>query len=188
MVDYADGVKTSQFVKTTTLSDSDLLSLVRSSANLGITVSDFKSQLGAGLNSARGMAYMQGNTTVTDIVTQNVPVLIAGTWLSGAAESFSVSAAGRLTYTGLSAQVFDVDAVVSINAASGSPDASLIIAKNGILIAATRISDRLQNTHPIHLSTLWSLSLSPNDYIELFIENNTNTVDATITRAVLRVS
>jgi len=94
MVDYADGVKTSQFVKTTTLSDSDLLSLVRSSANLGITVSDFKSQLGVGTNSARGMAYMQGNSTATVIASQDVPVLVGGTWLSGAAESFSVSAAG----------------------------------------------------------------------------------------------
>ncbi len=188
MVDYADGVKTSQFVKTTTLSDSDLLSLVRSSANLAITVSDFKAQLGVGLNSARGMAYMQENSTATVIVTQDVPVLVGGTWLSGAADNFSVSAAGRLTYTGLSAQVFDVDAVASISAASGSPDCSLCIAKNGTVIAATRISDRLQNTHPVHLSTLWNLSLSPNDYIELFIENNSNTVDFTVTRAVLRVS
>ena len=188
MPNYDDGVKISEFIKTTSLADGDLINLVRSGANLAITVANFKSLLGVGANSARGMAYMQGNSTATVIVAQDVPVLIGGTWLSGAAESFGVSAAGRLTYTGLSAQVFDVDAVVSANAASGSPDASLIIAKNGTVIAATRISDRLQNTHSIHLSTLWNLSLATNDYIELFIENNSNTVDITVTRAVLRVS
>jgi hypothetical protein len=188
MVDHADGVKISEFIKTTSLADGDLLTLVRSGANLSITVANFKSLLGVGSNSARGMAYMQGNSTATVITTQDVPVLIGGTWSSGAAESFGVSAAGRLTYNGLSAQVFDVDAVVSVNAASGGPDASLCIAKNGTVIAATRISDRLQNTHPIHLSTLWNLSLSPGDYIELFIENNSNTIDFTVTRAVLRIS
>ena len=188
MVDYADGVKISEFIKTTTLSDSDLLNLVRSGANLVITIANFKSLLGVGTNSARGMAYMQANATATVIASQDVPVLVAGTWLSGAAESFSISAAGRLTYTGLSAQVFDVDAVISVNAASGSPDASLLIAKNGTVIAATKIGNRLESTHDHNLSTLWNLSLSTNDYIEIFIENNTNTVDFTVTRAVLRVS
>jgi len=188
MVDHADGVKISEFIKTTTLSDSDLLTLVRSGANLGITVANFKSLLGVGTNSARGMAYMQGNSTATVITTQDVPVLIGGTWSSGAAESFGVSAAGRLTYNGLSARVFNVDAAISANAASGSPDASLSIAKNGTVITATKIGNRMENTHDHNLSTVWNLSLSPGDYIELFIENNTNTVDFTVTRAVLRVS
>jgi hypothetical protein len=188
MVDYSDGVKISEFIKTTTLSDSDLINLVRSGSNLSITVANFKALLGVGTNSARGMAYMQGNSTATVIVTQDVPVLVGGTWLSGAAESFSVSAAGRLTYTGINAQVFNIDASISAVAASGSPDCSLSIAKNGVVIAATKIGNRLENTHDHNLSTLWNLSLSTNDYIELFIENNSNTVDFTVTRAVLRAS
>jgi hypothetical protein len=188
MPNYEDGVKISEFIKTTTLSDSDLINLVRSGSNLSITVANFKSLLGVGTNSARGMAYMQGNSTATVIVTQDAPVLVGGTWLSGAAESFSVSAAGRLTYTGINAQVFNIDAAISAVAASGSPDCSLSISKNGVAIAATKIGNRMENTHDHNLSTLWNLSLSTNDYIELFIENNSNTVDFTVTRAVLRVS
>jgi hypothetical protein len=188
MPNYDDGVKISEFIKTTSLADGDLINLVRSGANLAITVANFKSLLGVGTNAARGMAYMQGNSTATVIVTQDVPVLVGGTWLSGAAESFGVSAAGRLTYTGISAQVFNIDAAISANSASGSPDCSLSIAKNGAAIAATKIGNRMENNHDHNLSTLWSLSLSPNDYIELFIENNSNTVDITVTRAVLRVS
>jgi hypothetical protein len=188
MPNYDDGVKISEFIKTTSLADGDLINLVRSGANLGMTVANFKSLLGAGTNAARGMAYMQGNTTPTVIDTQNIPVLIGGTWSSGAAEGFSVSAAGRLTYTGINAQAFNIDAAISANSASGSPDCSLSIAKNGVVITATKIGNRMENTHDHNLSTLWNLSLSPNDYIELFIENNTNTVDFTVTRAVLRVS
>jgi hypothetical protein len=188
MPNYDDGVKISEFIKTTSLADGDLINLVRSGANLGITVANFKSLLGVGTNAARGMAYMQGNAVATAIATQDVPVLIGGTWLSGAAESFSVSAAGRLTYTGINAQVFNIDAAISAIAASGSPDCSLSIAKNGVVIAATKIGNRLENTHDHNLSTLWNLSLSTNDYIELFIENNSSTVDFTVTRAVLRAS
>lgn len=188
MVTRADGTKISEFLATDTLADSDLVTLVRSSTNYKMTVGNLKTALGIGVSAPRGLLYMQGNSTDTVIATQGVPVLIAGTWSSEAATGFTATAAGRLTYTGTTTRVFKVDAHISATGASDSPTTSLLIAKNGTVIAGSEMATQLQNTHEESISTSWELSLVTGDYIELFIENNSNTVDILVDRAILRVS
>jgi len=50
MVQSADGVKISNFVKTTTVQDSDLLNVVRQKTNYAIKVENFKQGLGVELD------------------------------------------------------------------------------------------------------------------------------------------
>lgn len=183
----SDGTPISEFLGTGTLSDSDLLTLVRSATNYRITIEDFKAALPT-VTPQYGLVYMQGNATATTISTQGTPTLIAGTWQSGGLNGFTATAGGRLTYTGTPARVFRIDADMSARAASGQPDASVTIGKNGASIAATKIGNRMENTHDHNLSTGWLVSLSAGDYIELFIQNNSNTADFTVTSAVLRIS
>jgi hypothetical protein len=187
MVKRADGTPMSDFVKVTDLQTTDLIPIVRSQTNNAILVSDFESGLGLNGSVKRALIYMQGNATNTVITTSDVPVLIAGTWSSEAASGFTTTAAGRITYTGQS-KVFKIDAHACLQSASGSPDASIKIAKNGTAIAGSKIGNRLSNNHPANLATCWEFPMVAGDYVELFVENNTNTTDITVTSAIIRVS
>jgi hypothetical protein len=189
MVDRADGRKSSEFIANGTVADSDLFTFVSNGTNYRITKAQLKTALGInGSTMPYGIAYMQDNVTNTVIAAANTPVLIAGTWLSGPVNDFSVSGAGRLTYTGSEAKVLSVDLVADIFPASGSKELYVQLAKNGTLIAGTIIATRVTSSGRVSISTVWSLSLSENDYVEAFVANGDDSTDVLVSNAILRIN
>jgi hypothetical protein len=189
MVDRADGRKISEFIANGTVADSDLFTFVSSGTNYRITKAQLKTALGInGSTMPYGIAYMQDNVTNTVIAAPDTPVLIAGTWLSGPVNDFSVSGAGRLTYTGSEAKVLSVDFVANLFPVSGNKNLYVQLAKNGTLIAGTIIATRVSSSGRESINTAWSLSMAENDYVEAFVGNEDDGTDILVSSAILRMT
>ena len=52
---------------------------------------------------------------------------------------------------------------------------SIYIAKNGVIDTATKSTVRSDNNNPLNVTTLGQIDLVQNDYLELYVENNSNT-------------
>ncbi len=144
-------------------------------------------------NSAEiGQMYFSNNATPNNIATQGVFEKIEGTTTASSVnEKFSHSN-NRLTYTGGITRDFVVTASCSANSVvTAAANITVRLAKNDITIAesesqaTTSQSGRNEN---FYCQTI--VSLSQNDYIELFIANNTtaNSLLVTELNVVVRSS
>ena len=135
-----------------------------------------------------GLSSLNGNATETTISIVDTPVLAAGTWVVEGVSFFTGTTGGRLTYNGEKDLSVPVDAVVTINSASGiNKDITAYLALNGTVIANSGKTNRVGSTDPASITILWQLTLSTNDYLEVFVENNTDTINLVVSDAILRI-
>lgn len=126
--------------------------------------------------------YMNGNATVTDIVTTDVAVKIAGTTTSGSITQKFTNTNNRATYTGALSKTFLVSAVSSVTSVSSNDQIGYYVAKNGIVVSASEIYVTTNaNSRAESVSIQGVVELTTNDYIEIWIENKTDTSDVTVT-------
>lgn len=138
------------------------------------------------MSALYGQVYMQGNATATVIASTATPVLVAGTWTVDLQGSFTGSTSGRLTYTGTETKICRIVACLTLAPTSGSNQhISVYIAKNGSVITASRMQSHGSNGDDDVITTSWQLSLNPNDYIEVFVQNGTATNNILVSRAIL---
>ena len=160
-------------------------------AGSGITLSAVGNVIAISANDdlAYAESFLQTNTTDTVIAATTTPVLIAGTWEFGANTGFTQTSGGKLTYNGSDTAVLTVHASISIEPVSGNnnQDISVYVAKNGAVIAGTRISAVISNGAPQNLSLSTNQSFATNDYIELFVQNSTSTANLTVVRGLFGV-
>ncbi|MDQ3047398.1 MAG: hypothetical protein M3R27_07615, partial [Bacteroidota bacterium] len=117
----------------------------------------------------------------TTFITAGVPVKIAGS--STAASLFRVSSAvnNQLKYTGAKSRRFQVICSLSATQVSTNKYFSFYIAKNGVVLPESRQEIKIESATdqaPVTLSC--TISLSPNDYIEVWVENETATTSMTV--------
>lgn len=151
----------------------------------GVVYSDNKALFSncRGINNSGEFAHMtlNGNATVTNIVTQGVAVKVAGTTvIQSDTQKFSHTN-NRLTYTGAITRSFKVFATASISAVN-STRLGLHIAKGGSLIlnsenyttagASNRSENALSQT---------VVSLATGEFVEVFVENGSSAADVTVT-------
>lgn len=136
-----------------------------------------------------GQLTIHNNAVETSIVTAGVPVLVAGTWVPGISGSFTLSAGGRMTYVGPSTEVVSVVASITMTPASGvSKELTVYLSKNNSPISAAKISRIVSSSESANVSISYNLSLTTNDYIELFVANETDTINVLVTDALFGVS
>ena len=134
-----------------------------------------------------GLLSMAGNSTASTIATINTPVLVAGTWVVGSTSLFTGTTAGRLTYTGTGGAV-TINAVVDIEPASGTAkELTTYIAINGTVVASSGRKVTADSGLALNVALLWQVMMATNDYVELYVENNTDAIDALVSGAVLVV-
>lgn len=127
-----------------------------------------------------GNYYMTNNATITPIAVSGTAYKILGTTTENAINQKFTHSNNRLTYTGGLDRNFQVSATVSFTSGNNKV-IGLYIAKNGSIVtssemyATTSGSGRAES---IHVQTV--LELTANDYIELWIENDTDTTDITV--------
>ena len=129
------------------------------------------------------------NAVATTIAVATTPVKLAGTWTEEDAFFFSTDATGKMTYTG--EKNIEIDATMSFSAApvSGSnKDINFFVAKNGAHIPNSAAFNNISSGDPSRTTVIWRVSLSPNDFIEAFVANDTDTVNVLVSDAVLRLS
>jgi hypothetical protein len=131
---------------------------------------------------------LQANATATVIGATATPVLIAGTWAFGVNTGFTQTSGGRFTYNGTTTAVMTIHASITLDPVSAaSQDLSVYVAKNGVVIAATRISAFISTGLTQNLSLSTNQSFATNDYVELFVRNATSTDNITVSSALFGI-
>ena len=133
-----------------------------------------------------------GNATETVIAASSTDssnaVLIAGTWVGVQSSLFTTTAAGRITYTGQRALKGPVDISLGlISSGGGSITAKFYIFKNGVVVLASGLDVVISGSTAANVSQPWQLTFAENDYIEIFIENQTSTTNIIADHATFRV-
>lgn len=132
------------------------------------------------VSPAFGEMFFQANATETVIVTQGVPVKVAGTYVSGELQDFT-QGTGTLTYTGTLTRKFSVrvNTTASLNLATAN--ITVLIAKEGIVVATSAQSPDLDGVSPSFKSIGVSkiVELATNETIEVFVQNNGGTDNVT---------
>tara|TARA_R110000772_G_scaffold57690_1_gene130457 strand:+ start:129 stop:1415 length:1287 start_codon:yes stop_codon:yes gene_type:complete len=138
------------------------------------------------LNSTSGvlMTFI-GNTNDTDIV-QNVPMTIEtdGLAVAQAAVRYTVSGAGRCTYTGSKQVYVSLHATLSYDKQqNGSDTYHFYFYKNGVVLpqSQTTIEPEANATNIGSTSMTYGTLMTQNDYIEIYVENITSGDDIIVT-------
>ena len=134
----------------------------------------------------------KGNVTETIITASSTDgsnaVLVAGAWVESQASHFSTTAAGRMNYIAERVLKGPVDAAAGlISSGGGAITIGLYISVNGSPIVASGVEAAISGVNAAHLSLPWQLVFNPLDYVELYVENQTNTTNIIVDHAILRI-
>jgi len=134
------------------------------------------------------MLSLNSNTTETSIAMVDTPVKVTGTWIIERESFFSGGTTGRITFNGERDIVVPVDITTTIEAASGTnKDITIYLSLNGTIIANSGKTNKVSANDPKATSVLWQLTVTENDFLEIFLENNTDSVNLVCSSAILRV-
>ena len=111
----------------------------------------------------------------------NVPEKISGTTTAVNLFRMTAPVSNRLVYTGTKTRYFSAIASVSISSAASSKNFSFYIAKNGVVLPESKQTLRMSSsTDKGSLTISCNVELAPNDYVEVFVENNTDLTGITV--------
>ncbi|MBC7936365.1 MAG: hypothetical protein H7Y86_13525 [Rhizobacter sp.] len=133
--------------------------------------------------------YMTANSTSTSLPVSNTYYKIAGTTTTVNAKKFSTTS-NKITYTGKTPIIGKVFVIVGAKAPANNSDFSIVIAKNGVIIAAPIGSIAASsNNQSFQITFISELDMSTNDYVEVFIKsNNANASAITVEEMQFRIS
>lgn len=159
----------------------------------GITRDDFRWDFtgNSGVANTRpdALLSMQGNATATTISAANTPVLTAGTWVDEGSSHYTSTTGGRSTYNGERNFTTPVTARLSIEPSAGTNKTlSAYVAINGTVIADSKSTIQADAGSPQNISVVWQYDFAENDYLEVFVENNTDTTDILVSSAIIRIN
>lgn len=137
-----------------------------------------------GINNSDSIAnyYMSDNATVTNVITVATPLKIAGTTTANSINQKFTHTSNRETYTGAINRNFKVTATVSVTSASANDQIGFYVAKNGTVLTESEMyvtTNASARAESVTIQTL--VSLVTNDYIEIWVENDTDASDVTVT-------
>jgi hypothetical protein len=138
---------------------------------------------------ALAFQYMTANATATSLPVANTYYKIAGTTTTINAKKFSTTS-NRITYTGKTGIVGKVFIIIAAKAPANNSDFSLVIAKNGVVIAAPVASmAAASNNQSFQITFITELDMVTNDYVEVFIKsNNSNANTITVEELQFRIT
>lgn len=148
----------------------------------GVSLNDVRTRFTASkgvLNTAEvGNYYFNNNVTTTAITTQGVATKILGTSIANPINQKFTHSDNRLTYVGGLLRDFQITAIMTVEANQQNQEVGFYVTKNGIPLPDSEMyvstdSRRLAENCAIHTIT----EMSPNDYIEIWIENNNDDTD-----------
>jgi hypothetical protein len=136
-----------------------------------------------------GLLTLQSNTTETVISSKDIPTLVAGIWVVGITSQFTGTTGGRLTYN--SAKPANIPATISISVepkVSTGIAISAYVALDGIVVANSKASGTAAAGGPTRITIPWQTIFNSAKYIEVFVENNTNSTNIIVSSGMVRVN
>lgn len=130
--------------------------------------------------STIGFLSMTNNATAT-IQTSPTWTKALGTTTASSVNSKFTHTDNRLTYTGAFTNTYLASLNANLYAAHNGQVLSIGLAKNGTIIAESEMTVRyIDGSNPINASCNIPVSLTANDYIEVFIRNSTSNSNVTV--------
>ncbi len=124
--------------------------------------------------------YMTANATATSLPVVNTYYKIAGSAITVNAKKFT-STSNKITFIGKTDMVGKVFVIIGSKAPANNCDFSIVIAKNGVVIAAPLASiAAAANNQNFQISFITELDLATNDYVEVFIKSNNGNATSVI--------
>jgi len=164
---------------------SDLISFVPADPLTETNVQDALTELATAVQArippVKSSIFIEDNATAT-VVTQNVAVKVAGTFLAGPACQSCSYNGNRITYNGT--RLTRVMAVASVDVDSGSNNQTFMVElrRNGLPVDGARV--RVRRFNAIANGSITAMiDLTTNDFVELWITNTTSSVDPTVVDA-----
>lgn len=139
----------------------------------------------AGLNTekdgvAGGNLYM-ATPVATTFTASGTPTKVLGTTTSVGLFRMTSPTNNRLTYTGSKTRSFQVMCSLSAFQPSSNRYFSFYIAKNGVVLPESRQEVKIINsTDQVAIPLSCMVTLAPNDYVEVWVENETTTSSVTV--------
>lgn len=132
-------------------------------------------------NIATGYYSMENNATVTDIVTQNVWVKIAGTTVAGSNNlRFNTLVSNRLTYIGTNEYKGNVTITGNADVASGRNNYEFTVFKNGVKIPNVLSAANVVNGKPNGFAFSAPIDAVTNDYFEVYVRCTDSNKDVNV--------
>jgi len=126
------------------------------------------------------------NGAPTVIAAINTPVLITGAWVQATASQFTTTAAGRITYTGISGVTANITIDATLLAAAGPVNTFTVYLRvNGVMKAQQQIT--CDATDPQMISVSWRHTFITGEFVEAWIENNDDADDVIVRFATFLV-
>jgi len=134
------------------------------------------------LNSAELAYYtMNGNVTATTVASAGVAYKVAGTTASQSVTQKFTNTANRATYNSVISRIFSIQAVLSLTSGNNH-QIGCYFAKNGTIIANTEVYITTNGSGKAEAAKIQGLvELTENDYLEVFVENDTSATNITVT-------
>jgi len=144
---------------------------------------------GIGNSRDDSLISIQSNASETVIAISGTPVKMVGTWTDEGSSRFTVTVVGgRMTFNGERPMRLPINATISIlGAAGGDKQVSAYLAINGSTVAATKIETTASSSKAGTVNLLWQHDFQTNDYIEIFLANESDTVNLIGQSAVARI-
>jgi len=159
----------------------------------GVTLKDIRwdFKLNAGLSDSitDGILSIENNVVETVIATVDTPVKMTGTWTIEFDSGFTADTNGRLTFASERSRRLHIDVSSTLIMASGGSDKQVTayIAINGTEVTQTGIQGTATSTKAAPLSMIWGHNFTSGDFVEVFIENNTDSVNIIGQQGILRL-
>jgi hypothetical protein len=165
----------------------DIASLV---AGDGITLASTDNYVTVSSTSLPYAQVYLSTSAITTISATDTPVKVNGTFIVGIESGFTGDTSGKIIYNGTDDIIANVKATVTFKSdTSNNQELAIYIAKNGTVQAGSevgRIVDSGSGSYG-NVGTFFKVSLSENDFVELFVENKTSTDDVDVLNVILSV-
>jgi len=136
-----------------------------------------------------GLLSMQSNATATTITTQSVPVLTAGTWVVEEVSQMTGTTGGRLTLDTVKDSKLPITMSVTMEPVSGgSQTMGACVAVNGSVIVNSIRTTTASAGNPVTFMVPWQETLSPTDFVEVYVSNESGTTNVLVSSAIHRIN
>jgi len=129
------------------------------------------------------------NALETTIATINTPVKMNAVWSAVVLSHFTSDGTGTLTYVGERDERLPMDASVNLLMASGGSDkqVSAYMVINGSVLTETKEGGIATSTKIVSLNMIWQYTFTTGDTLDIFLENNSDTVNIIGQKGTLRI-
>ena len=172
-----------------TTADSPTIASISAGSGIQVTAVSNAIEISSIADQIYAQVTMQSNATATTIATQGTAVKVSGTWVVQIASNFTGDTTGRLTYNGSTEEVVSAHVSTTFShAGGGTDDLAVYIAKNGSVITASKLVRAVTGSNKGNVSTFFNVSMSAADYLEVFVANDSDTSDITVSDCIFMVS